>query len=110
MHAHSVARTQDEEDRAIHAGIAASLGAAPPEADADIVAAALRKRLAKSEGEKARHNAMVEEHNGLANSHREAWCCVHKAALRRGPELDSEKSLQLEQGTYVEARRSPLPT
>ena len=58
---------------------------------------------------KARSSAMhtlTEEHN----SPHKAWCCVKNAALRRGPELDSEKSLQLEQGTYVEARRSPLPT
>ena len=74
---------------------------------ADIVEAALRK----SEEEMARRNAMVEEHNGLANSRRKAWCCVNNAALRRGPELDSEiiSRQQLEKGTHVEVRRSPLP-
>ena len=51
-------------------------------------------------------HTMTEEHN----SPHKVWCCVKNAALRRGPELDSEKILvgqQLEKGTHVEARHSP---
>ena len=57
---------------------------------------------------KARSSAMhtlTEEHN----SPHKVWCCVKNVALRRGPELDSEKipGQQLEKGTHVEARHSP---
>ena len=40
--------------------------------------------------------------------HRKTWCCIKNAALRREPELDSEKlEHQLEAGTCMEARHGP---
>ena len=91
--------------------------------DADMVETALPK--AEEHTLLARLSAMVEQHGAAehsaagdcgAHSIRQqqsrpaskAWCCVKNAALRCGPELDSEKVVgqQLEKGTHVEARHS----